>query len=1566
MKLTRRITALFLCLLMLGSMLVYAVGENGLPCENCGQTGEHAEGCVFGLETCAECSAIGGHAETCSLYVAPVVPACTCGTETEEHAVECALYVAPAPVCTCGTETEEHAVECPLYVEPAPVCTCGTETEEHAVECPLYVEAAPEVCTECGAEEGHAETCSQYEILAMQPEPATLFDKLMECESAEEMFELMNENIDAVWKLTFEEVEALRARVAELEPEVYEEYLTGKSGNESYAMEVLFVLEAVQANCECPDCGLTGEHTEDCPWEMGDAFVITGMGPFPSNGVLVNGTTYKLTDNVRLNPNNLKVPAGAAVTIDLNGMVLVGIGTGYVITVEEGASLTIKDSNPTVGHNGNITDKGLWEWAAGNYASQSKGGFITNKGTGKGIMVNGGTVTMTGGTIAGCYTKGIGAAVTATSTGTFIMTGGRIMYNVTESDDSDSRGGAIYGEPAHGNTGSYIEITNAQIFGNTTSGDGGAICGYIVTLKNTTVSDNTSLNGKGGGIYVRHANATDPVGRLTIDNCQITNNMAKGNGGGICADTGTVTTISNGSSIDGNTTSAYGGGIYAANLTITGTSAKKISVSNNDALSTYGGGIFVNKNCTITHAKIDNNYATTLGGGIHSSCNIAITDSDITNNCAMATESGGVNQGRGGGINVMGEGVTCTLTRTNVTGNTAMYYGGGVQVRAAATLELVSGKISNNTAIIGGAGGVHVSDAGTLTMTGGEISDNVANSVGGGIHSSYSCTLNLIGGAIKGNVVYGRGGGVHVNTGGNLALQGVEISGNKAWNGTNLPKIVSVDRENRTWKVEGYDNNKIIPGYGGGVLINAGTCSLSAGTLSNNFAETGGGGIAFIMSGLSSEENNTYWEYYRVVTFTQTGGVISGNSTNGNGGAIYLMRNMLSKEELGDTAEQFLNGTPMVTASSGTVIGNSARGNGGAVYQENGTKFIISGDAEFSGNTSQKSGGAVYIAEGTAEINGGTISGNEAKENGGALYISGNVTMTNGTIGGSSNNDANSAVNGGALYVTDGNFSMSSGSITHNTATGNGGALYMDGGNVTIEHGTINENKATGTTEKTGNGGAIYMASGVATLKMESGTMSSNEAANDGGAIYAEGGTMHIGLQGCSGDTECALHTAKGTGRHHPVVSNNKAGDAGGGIALSDGSVYFYCGNAKDNQALYQGVGKNVFMDGGEFHLYDGADVGVPRDPDLVIVGGKLHNECVNKEYLYLNYYSQNTETVTEMQGLAEYGEIMNLPDGEYFWEAPEGMVFLGWTAQGAASGNQSNEYVRNKEQYVNSGGAIEILDGTTTGTDQTAVNTNRLFDGTDDKVLHLYALWAPETSSITYVNGLTGETIPNTDADPDTYTFSRKSNQIAIQPVKHAGYDLVGWYIYQKGDQNANWNNTLTDTSYEPVASGEQPFYLELATRNGALSLEAGNTNFGDIVMIANFEPAYTDLTIDKTGSNETKDAGATYIYKIYGVPLNANFKPFTMQVIVPNNGEVTIKDLPVGTYTITEQENWSWRYEVESITVTNATATSTDNANGVIVVDILDSAKAVTVTYTNGRQNNYWLDDYDYEVKN
>lgn len=73
------------------------------------------------------------------------------------------------PVCTCGTETDEHAEDCPLYVKPEEsVCTCGSENGIHAEDCPLYV--APEEPVE-SPEVTETPEPSESEVPTTSPQP---------------------------------------------------------------------------------------------------------------------------------------------------------------------------------------------------------------------------------------------------------------------------------------------------------------------------------------------------------------------------------------------------------------------------------------------------------------------------------------------------------------------------------------------------------------------------------------------------------------------------------------------------------------------------------------------------------------------------------------------------------------------------------------------------------------------------------------------------------------------------------------------------------------------------------------------------------------------------------------------------------------------------------------------------------------------------------------------------------------------------------------------------------------------------------------------------------------------------------------------------------------------------------------------------------------------------------------------------------------------------------------------------------------------------------------------------
>lgn len=98
--------------------------------------------------------------------------------------------------------------------------------------------------------------------------------------------------------------------------------------------------------------------------------------------------------------------------------------------------------------------------------------------------------------------------------------------------------------------------------------------------------------------------------------------------------------------------------------------------------------------------------------------------------------------------------------------------------------------------------------------------------------------------------------------------------------------------------------------------------------------------------------------------------------------------------------------------------------------------------------------------------------------------------------------------------------------------------------------------------------------------------------------------------------------------------------------------------------------------------------------------------------------------------------------------------------------------------------------------------------------------------------------------------------------------------------------------------------------------------------------------LTITKTGG----DANEPYVFAVY-----KDNQQYT-EVTIVGNGDVTIKELPVGTYTIEEDTGWSWRY---TATISGDATLSANSPNG-------------TITCTNTKNNDQWLNGFSAVARN
>jgi len=1175
-------------------------------------------------------------------------------------------------------------------------------------------------------------------------------------------------------------------------------------------------------------------------------------------------------------------------------------------------------------------------------------------------------------TINGRITINNGATLTITGSGTLkrgsAQADGREMFNihngatlVVSGSSSDNR--IIIdgnGNALGANHGTMIRCDDNLTLENVILQNNTVGANWVRDHK-VTATDDTADNFAGGAITV----CDNQNNNISIRNCIFRNNTASCGGGIYFTRTGggTVeivdTRFENCVSTKAKVGNVYGGG---GAIFFDGRPSEGEEDASNAAYKDLD--TFVDYDVDLTRVTIDGCNSAGCGSAIFmhdkGTARIEMTACEVRNCLSEASSCGTIrcdgnsryqlkvegcliesntSKGHGGGIywNALGEGSSLTVNNTTIRNNTTTTMGGGMFVEGS-SMTVTNTTITGNVAQKGGGIGIKTFADGAFANDTGVTGTSFNLSLGEGV-------------VIEGNVATAEGGGISY-----YIEDGVVVDG-FVFNYTNAGAIIRNNVVSSSGKIDGS-----VTGPGGGIaIINANkdkkhysNTYVNSGLIENNKAKNGGG------------------VYITVGNFELNGGTIRDHSITGNGGAFYvsdgqvtITNGTVENNKAKTGAGAYVTGGS-ITMTGGTLSNNAtvSSGDGGGAYVTGGS-FTISGAAEISGNTARDGAGA-YVIGGDFNVNGGSLASNEAARNGGAIYVaagetaSGNLTMTAGSVtsnkattngGGAYIADgkftmtggsvtANEATNGAGAYVNGGNFEMSNGSINANVAATNGGAVYMAGGDFTMHHGNVNKNEAT-------YGGAVYMAGSGSKFKMESGNMNENFATVDGGAIFATSGTLEIGLKDCTQANN--LHVSP---CHHPVLQNNAASVKGGGIAISnEGKLYFYCGNATLNEALSDGVGKNVFMNGGECYLYDGAEVGIPRDPDLVIVGGKLHNMCVAKEYIKLRYYITNAvenEADFDMEGLAELDEEMNLPDAQFFFTPPSDNVrFVGWTAKGKSNNDVADDYVRNKNQYAPSGTGVVIRDTQEVGEPQ------KTWDGAADDVMHLYALWAPITNDITYVDGLRGlntETFTKITNNPTTYTNKAgKPETLTIQKVTKPGYELKGWYIYQDLDQNANWG-------YEPVekagATGWDLDYANFPAEqylpvdgNGDVTLTVPELTFGNITLVAKWEEqiaTYTYIAVGPTGSgyvglgNDTAST-ATQVVEYIGQATGRQYKL--------ENGKYVLVDPskdsgePQGSTAIANTPNYkfvAW-YDDEECTVkrTEASKYAPAQKNGLYVTD-------------------------------
>ena len=204
------------------------------------------------------------------------------------------------------------------------------------------------------------------------------------------------------------------------------------------------------------------------------------------------------------------------------------------------------------------------------------------------------------------------------------------------------------------------------------------------------------------------------------------------------------------------------------------------------------------------------------------------------------------------------------------------------------------------------------------------------------------------------------------------------------------------------------------------------------------------------------------------------------------------------------------------------------------------------------------------------------------------------------------------------------------------------------------------------------------------------------------------------------------------------------------------------------------------------------------------------------------------------------------------------------------------------------------------------------------------------ETVNINYVSVGPADAMNFGSVDRASETVMVKSGTaVGSTPTPGTGFKFVGWYKNEACTEavNAGWvtDNKLTPEKTKNYGTAESP----------VMGYEAAT-------YYAKFDYAVADLTIKQDGG--IADVNQTFIYVVTGGDLPEG----GIKVAVNGNSSVTIKNLKIGSYTVTEGTNWNWR------------CGTTGGSQSIT----LQGAQTNEVIFTNNGSNSKWLSGNAYSV--
>lgn len=196
------------------------------------------------------------------------------------------------------------------------------------------------------------------------------------------------------------------------------------------------------------------------------------------------------------------------------------------------------------------------------------------------------------------------------------------------------------------------------------------------------------------------------------------------------------------------------------------------------------------------------------------------------------------------------------------------------------------------------------------------------------------------------------------------------------------------------------------------------------------------------------------------------------------------------------------------------------------------------------------------------------------------------------------------------------------------------------------------------------------------------------------------------------------------------------------------------------------------------------------------------------------------------------------------------------------------------------------------------------------------------ETVNINYVSVGPADAMNFGSVDRASETVMVKSGTaVGSTPTPGTSFKFVGWFT----DQTC----TL-------------PVDATWIGSNNKITPQKTNGAYEAATYYAKFDYAVADLTIKQDGG--IADVNQTFIYVVTGGDLPEG----GIKVAVNGNSSVTIRNLKIGSYTVTEETNWNWR------------CGTTGGSQSIT----LQGAQTNEVIFTNNASNSKWLSGNAYSV--